>query len=81
MTTHFSLVTLDLDYTIFLGNSVLYLNKVLAISEKLIEYHADYRDGKVSEKELNTRQSSDPAEDQSRKILRGSSEGSDSEET
>ena len=53
---HFLLVTLDLDYTTFLGNSVLFLNKVLAISEKLEEYHADYRDRKISEKELNIRQ-------------------------
>ena len=53
---HFLLVTLDLDYTTFLGNSVLFLNKVLGISEKLEEYHADYRDGKISEKELNVRQ-------------------------
>lgn len=49
----FKLVTLDLDYTIFLGNSVTYLNKLLRISRLLDQYHADYRDGKISEKELN----------------------------
>lgn len=52
----FQLVTLDLDYTLFMGNSVLYLNKVLGISEELDECHADYRDGKISERELNIRQ-------------------------
>jgi phosphoserine phosphatase len=56
MTSTFSLVTVDLDYTTFLGNSVLFLNKVLGISEKLVEYHTDYRDGRISEKELNTKQ-------------------------
>lgn len=49
----FKLVTLDLDYTLFLGNSVIYLNKVLGISETLERYHADYRDGKITERELN----------------------------
>jgi phosphoserine phosphatase len=49
----FDLVTLDLDHTAFLGNSVLYLNKSLGISEKLEELHAEYREGKISEKTLN----------------------------
>jgi len=53
---NFLLVTLDLDYTTFLGNSVLFLNKVLDVSEELEEYHADYRNGKISEKELNIKQ-------------------------
>ncbi|MGA2874484.1 MAG: HAD hydrolase family protein [Nitrososphaerales archaeon] len=53
---NFLLVTLDFDYTTFLGNSMLFLNKVLGISEKLEEYHADYRNGKISEKELNIKQ-------------------------
>ena len=53
---NFLLVTLDLDYTTFLGNTVLYLNKVLGISEKLEEYHADYRYGRIPEKELNKMQ-------------------------
>jgi hypothetical protein len=52
----FDLVTLDLDHTAFLGNSVLYLSKSLGISEKLEELHADYRGGKISEKELNVLQ-------------------------
>ncbi len=56
MTEHFTLVTLDMDYTAFLGNSVLYLNKVLKISEKLDEYQSDYGAGKISERELNIRQ-------------------------
>ena len=32
------------------------MNKVLGISEKLEQFHADYRDGKISEKELNIKQ-------------------------
>ena len=50
------MVTLDLDYTIFLGNSVLFLNKALGISNRLEELHADYREGKISERELNVMQ-------------------------
>lgn len=53
---NFLLVTLDLDYTAFLGNSVLFLNRMLGISEKLEEYHSEYREGKISERELNIRQ-------------------------
>jgi phosphoserine phosphatase len=56
MNNNFLLVTLDLDHTAFMGNSVLFLNKLLGISEKLEECHADYRDGKISERELNIRQ-------------------------
>jgi phosphoserine phosphatase len=55
-TNHFQLVSLDLDYTTFMGNSVLFLNKMLGISEKLNEYQKNYRDGKITEKELNLRQ-------------------------
>ena len=47
------LVTLDLDYTIFLGNTVTYLNTYLGVSNLIDRYHADYRDGKITERELN----------------------------
>ena len=46
------LVTLDLDYTTFLGNSVLFLNKTLGISGRIEELHTDYREGRISEREL-----------------------------
>ena len=52
----FKLVTLDLDHTIFLGNTVIYLNRFLGISKLLERYHADYRNGKISEIELNNLQ-------------------------
>jgi phosphoserine phosphatase len=52
----FDLVTLDMDYTAFLGNSVLYLKKSLGLSERLEEFHSEYREGKISERELNLRQ-------------------------
>ncbi|MDG6921873.1 MAG: HAD hydrolase family protein [Nitrososphaerota archaeon] len=56
MKNGFRLVTLDLDHTLFMGNSVLFLNRILGISEELDKFHADYRDGKISERELNIRQ-------------------------
>lgn len=49
----FQLITLDLDYTIFLGNSIVYLNRILGISDKLERYHADYHNGRITERELN----------------------------
>ncbi len=42
-----------MDYTLLLGNSVIYLNKVLGISKTLERCHADYREGKITERELN----------------------------
>lgn len=56
MKSSFLLVTLDLDYTLFMGNSVLYLNKLLKISPELDLFHSEYSEGKISEKELNIRQ-------------------------
>lgn len=47
------LVTLDLDGTMFMGNSVLYLNSKLNVSEKLEEYHKSYHRGEITEAQLN----------------------------
>ena len=49
-----NLVTIDMDGTLFMQNSVLYLNEQMNLSDKkLREYHAKYSDGKLSEVELN----------------------------
>ena len=59
---------------------MLSLNKVLGISEKLEQFHADYRDGNISEKELNIRQNPDLAKDQPFEGVRSTGKGPDTEE-
>ncbi len=47
------MVTLDLDGTMFRGNSVLYLKEKLALGEEIAIPHARYGKGEITEAELN----------------------------
>jgi phosphoserine phosphatase len=49
----FRLVTLDLDGTMFQGNSILYLNRKWALEEKISEAHSNFAIGEITERELN----------------------------
>ncbi len=53
LSREFKLVTLDLDGTMFQGNSVLYLKDRLALSEDVAIPHEKFGNGEITEKELN----------------------------